>query len=238
MLYDVLSDEVLDPPEQHRLPKLYLAACEDGDEPRPECAGFRFGRKEGWRDTMRIVAESLKPTELARHLDPQYTFGYYNGVLSALRGWAHRFETIGPKQAELPFDRDDEASPAMARATEADAAKTTTESAGDAQRPSSKDASVRERQLLERTIELLCDHIGLLIREARGLRRLGTREMSLQLDVFRERKASALALCATQSDEPWEIRVVRYERLVAALECSRSFFSAALSSAVLSVAGD
>ena len=186
---------------------------------------------------MRAVSESLKPTELARHIDPQYTFGYYNGVLTALRGWVDRLEAIGPKQGELPFERDDVSWPATARSTEADAQKAATESSDDARHASSADAAVRERRLLQSTIEVLCEHVELLIREAHRLGRLRTREASLQLQAFGERKANALRLCATSSDEPWQIRVVRYEHHVAALECSRQFFSAALPSALLSVAG-
>lgn len=216
MLYDVRGDEVLGPPEHHQLPKLYRAARADGDEPRPECAGFRFADREGWRDATRAVSESLKPTELARHADPQYTFGYYNGVLSALRGWVDR----------LSFDGDRGALPAIAQNTEAGAAKTAAKSAGDTERAPSVDTSVRERQLLEGVIEVLCEHVELLIRESRRLGHLRTREASLQLEVFRERKANALKLCAASSEEPWSIRVVRYERQIAALKCSRSFFNA------------
>ncbi len=220
MPYDALRHQALGDPESHRLPKLYRAAIADGNAPRPERRSYVLGARNGTRDALRAISESLKPSELAKHLDAQYTFGYYDGVLSALQDWVRQLE--GER-------REIEAARVPKRAEPA-----TTEGA----RPLSGASVQRERGVLEKTIQLLCEHVEGLIREGSLLGRLDTREAELQIAAFGERKVNALNLCASSSDEPWEIRGCRYEERVAALDCSREFFKGVLPAKSHSVSSD
>ena len=81
-----------------------------------------------------------------------------------------------------------------------------------------------ELRALQRMAQVLCEHVEQLIGEARSRQALGSREAQLQCEVFAERKAQAARLAETSRAEPCETRVGRYEKLVEALGCSRSYF--------------
>ena len=75
-------------PTNYRLLDLYRAAREDGDNPDPDLENYQSGETRGFGDAFSAIVELVKPTSLAKHIDPQYTCGYYDGVARALRQWA------------------------------------------------------------------------------------------------------------------------------------------------------
>ncbi len=80
-----------------------------------------------------------------------------------------------------------------------------------------------ELRALERMARALCEHTEQLTSEARTRGALGSREASLQLLVFDERRTQAMQLL----DAPvrcQETQIARLERIVEALSCSREFF--------------
>jgi hypothetical protein len=81
-----------------------------------------------------------------------------------------------------------------------------------------------ELNALERMIAVLCEATERLTREARTRGELTSREADLQLQAFAERRTEALALLKEPTHEPSQIRIARLERLVNALDCSRSYF--------------
>lgn len=84
-----------------------------------------------------------------------------------------------------------------------------------------------ELRALEKMIGALCAHVETLTDAARCRGRLGSREASLQLEAFLERRERARRLLATETSESFDVRVRRLEQLVEALDCSRSYFRAA-----------
>lgn len=99
-------------------------------------------------------------------------------------------------------------------------------------------AALREQHAFERMLTVLCEHIALLIRESRRLGRLDSKEASLQLEAFEERRARALAVVTASREEPWELRIHRCEQQLEALECSRSYFASAVRATSSSPAGE
>lgn len=83
-----------------------------------------------------------------------------------------------------------------------------------------------EARALERMIGALCRHIERLTAEARSRGRLRCREADLQLEVYGERRTQALELLKAAAREPHETRISRLERVVEALDCSRTYFRA------------
>ena len=74
--------------EAHRLLKLYLAARDGGRNPDPGSRTYRAGEKAGVDTASRAVGNFLATIDTRDHVKSQYTFGYYDGVVKALREWA------------------------------------------------------------------------------------------------------------------------------------------------------
>jgi len=81
-----------------------------------------------------------------------------------------------------------------------------------------------ELRAIEKMIGALCEHIGNMICDARFHSKRASRERTLQLEVFAERRTQALQLLNTTTCEPHETRISRFEKLLEALECSRAYF--------------
>jgi hypothetical protein len=81
-----------------------------------------------------------------------------------------------------------------------------------------------ELHALERMIAVLCEDTERLTREAGTRGELASREASRQLQAFAERRTEALKLLKDPAREPSQLRIARLERLVNALDCSRSYF--------------
>jgi hypothetical protein len=84
-----------------------------------------------------------------------------------------------------------------------------------------------EERALKRMARVLCEHIECLAREARLRGELRSREAQFQLEVFAERRAQAEQVLQAESSETCEIRISRLQKLVEALDCSRSYFRVA-----------
>lgn len=83
-----------------------------------------------------------------------------------------------------------------------------------------------ELRALEKMAAAQCRHIELLQRQAGEAGKLATREADLQRSAFEERRREALELMRSPAAEPVESRIARLERLVEALEVSRTYFLA------------
>ena len=81
-----------------------------------------------------------------------------------------------------------------------------------------------ELRALEKMVAALCRHTELLRREAEAAGELGSREAELQRLAFEERRREAMRLMREVSPEPPSTRIGRLERVVEALEASRSYF--------------
>lgn len=92
--------------------------------------------------------------------------------------------------------------------------------------PRDPDATRRmELRALEKMVRALCRHTEQLCREAEARGELDSREAELQLEAFAERRAEAAQqLLEAGNGESHPIRIARLEKLVEALECSRSYF--------------
>ena len=76
----------------YRLLKLYRAARDGARNPDPGFKDYQVGADKGFEEAFNTVSELVNITDLKDHLKPQYTFGYYDGVSSALRLWADQLE--------------------------------------------------------------------------------------------------------------------------------------------------
>jgi hypothetical protein len=93
--------------------------------------------------------------------------------------------------------------------------------------PLDTEATARlELQALEKMIGALCQDTERLAREARSRGELGSREAEFQLEAFEERRTQAARVLNDAVREPHDIRVSRLEKIVEALDCSRSYFRA------------
>lgn len=81
-----------------------------------------------------------------------------------------------------------------------------------------------EARALERMARALCEHSKQLLAAARTRGALGSREASLQVEVFAERCNQVGELLETDAAPVQESRLARLEKLVGALECSRGYF--------------
>ena len=81
-----------------------------------------------------------------------------------------------------------------------------------------------EQQALEKMARVLCDHTQQLASDARSRGALGSREASLQEQVFAERRQQALQLLDARAPRSDEGRMARLEKLIQALQFSRSYF--------------
>jgi len=240
----------------YRLMKLYRAAAEDGHCPDPEDVSHQWGRGVGADDASRAIRELTRPTHLATHSNPQYTFGYFEGVATTLREWADRLEADGNMHAAAERSRLDEqfvpgwtharlvggAFTAQlvktphegreSRSPRADfelspdfsAANLTIAPAMPATPDLTDSAELRELDALERMVDVLCEHVGQLVREAERRGELTSREADFQVQVFAERREQAAKLIDAQSNEPCETRICRWDKLADGLECSRAYF--------------
>jgi len=80
-----------------------------------------------------------------------------------------------------------------------------------------------ELRALEKMTAALCRHIELLLRSATESGALG-REAELHRQAFEERRKEAMRLVKTPGSEPIATRIARLERLIEALEVSRTYF--------------
>jgi hypothetical protein len=90
-----------------------------------------------------------------------------------------------------------------------------------------------EMRALEKMARVLCEHSRQLLATARARGALGTREAGFQVEAFAERCAQVGALLDVVDAPVSESRISRLEQLVAALECSRSYFRGLLQDPVL-----
>jgi hypothetical protein len=81
-----------------------------------------------------------------------------------------------------------------------------------------------EIRALEKMVRALCRHTDLLSRAAEERGALDSREAEFQLEAFYERRAEAAQLLEPGAREPDALRIARLEKLVEALECSRTYF--------------
>jgi hypothetical protein len=72
--------------------------------------------------------------------------------------------------------------------------------------------------------EVLCEHLDQLIANFHETGRRASRESDLQMAAFAERRDSIRRFFASNTTEPTETRIARLEKLVDALNCSRSYF--------------
>jgi hypothetical protein len=87
--------------------------------------------------------------------------------------------------------------------------------------------AAEQLQLLavEQMLRALCEQVYRLIDVARSNRRLDSREASLQLQAFEERRFKALEFLDSDRYEPCSTRIGNLEKLVEALDCSRAYFN-------------
>ena len=78
--------------ETYRLLQLYRDARDGGRNPEPGFKLYQIGTEEGFEQAFSIINEIVNPTYLSKHINPQYTFGYYDGVVRALHEWTGRLE--------------------------------------------------------------------------------------------------------------------------------------------------
>jgi len=83
-----------------------------------------------------------------------------------------------------------------------------------------------ELRALERMATVLCEYVDQLARPLRVQSHPSSRETSLQLAVFAERRDAAVRALQYASPEPAEMRIARLQKVVEALDCSRAFFHA------------
>jgi hypothetical protein len=81
-----------------------------------------------------------------------------------------------------------------------------------------------EQRALEKLARVLCDHTQQLASAAGSRGALRSREASLQAQVFAERRAQALQLLDAAAPRSDESRMARLERVIQALQFSRSYF--------------
>ncbi len=81
-----------------------------------------------------------------------------------------------------------------------------------------------ELAALEQMIRARCRQLQQWTQQAIARGELASREAELQLQVLAERHAAALAQLEASPSEPDEIRISRLERLLAALDCSWTYF--------------
>lgn len=99
--------------------------------------------------------------------------------------------------------------------------------------PLDTEATARlELQALEKMIGALCEDTERLAREARSRGELGSREAEFQLQAFEERRTQAARVLTDCVPEPHDIRVSRLEKLIDALDCSRTYFRTGAPAAV------
>ena len=77
---------------------------------------------------------------------------------------------------------------------------------------------------LEKMIRARCQQLNQWTGEAMARGELGSREADLQLQAFAERHGEALSQLEASLSEPYEIRITRLEKLLAALDCSWTYF--------------
>ena len=98
---------------------------------------------------------------------------------------------------------------------------------GLAHRLSSEDVQVRdslEQRALEKLARVLCNHTQQLAIEAFSRGALGTREASLQAEVFAERYTEVMNLLETRAPAVDESRMARLQRLIDGIQFSRQYF--------------
>jgi len=83
-----------------------------------------------------------------------------------------------------------------------------------------------ELRALEKMAAALCRHAELLWREAASVGEPIPREAMLHRQAFEERRREAMRLTKAPGNEPSALRIARLERLIEALEVSRSYFKA------------
>lgn len=81
-----------------------------------------------------------------------------------------------------------------------------------------------EERALERMIGSLCNHVDVLLGEARERGRLDSREADFQCQAFAERRGQADRALAHDTSESQKMRIARLQRLADALDCSRHYF--------------
>lgn len=81
-----------------------------------------------------------------------------------------------------------------------------------------------ELRALEKMIGVLCEHTEKLSDDVRARGKGASRETDFQLQAFDERRMQALEVLSLQTREPCETRIARLEKLVEALDCSRTYF--------------
>jgi len=81
-----------------------------------------------------------------------------------------------------------------------------------------------ELRALERMVSALCEHTEQLSHDVRTHSERESRETDFQLQAFEERRTQALRVLKVHTREPDETRIARLEKLVEALNCSRSYF--------------
>lgn len=81
-----------------------------------------------------------------------------------------------------------------------------------------------ELRALEKMIGVLCEHTEKLSDGVRARGKGASRETDFQLQAFDERRTQALQVLKVHTREPDETRIARLEKLVEALNCSRSYF--------------
>ena len=89
--------------------------------------------------------------------------------------------------------------------------------------PNAETTARLELRALERMVSVLCEHAELLSHGIRS-REDSSRETDLQLQAFEERRAQALDALQVRKGETEEARITRLEKLVEALDCSRTYF--------------
>jgi len=86
------------------------------------------------------------------------------------------------------------------------------------------EAARLEQRALEKLARALCEHTQQLATAARSRGALGSREATLQSQVFAERRQQALQLLDVTAARIDESHMARLEKLVRALQFSRSYF--------------
>ncbi len=96
--------------------------------------------------------------------------------------------------------------------------------AGEIGRQDGEATARLEQQALEKMARVLCDHTQQLASDARSRGVLGSREASLQEQVFAERRQQALQLLEAAAPRSDESRMARLEKLIQALQFSHTLF--------------
>jgi hypothetical protein len=98
------------------------------------------------------------------------------------------------------------------------------------------DPELAQLEALERMLAVLCDEVVRLADAFRSVDPPRTREAELQLIALDERRAQALECLREREREPRQFRIGRLERLIEALNCSWTYFSARLNNATVRAA--